>query len=608
MGFGNGSITLIRGDLVHDRGTKQRVIFENEEPITSLCFSPASSQLSGPYRNIPGADGGDTLYVATTARILTLVTAGKGAGQPARVLENQGCGVGCMATAIDRSDERATVNEGGDVVVARDDALYFYGPNGRGACYSYEGPKQLVEIFRNYVALVTPPSSRPSTAVQSSRAGVSGTLKRLMQGSSGSDGDDPFDLTKFTLLDTELKFIAHSERLAAGVRQVFTSWGDLFVLTLGGKLYRYHEISLRDKLEILYTRNLYVLAINLAQRAGVRDSQLLGIYRRYADYLYAKADYDGAMQWYIKSLSPSNEQGVSTVIRKFLDAQRIHNLMEYLKELHRQHIATSDHTTLLLNCYAKSKDIKQLEAFIKSSSGDDLAFDVDTAINMCRQAGYFEQAAYLAEKHNEHDIVISILLENLDKYEDGLSYLRRLEPSMAYENLMRHARILLNELPQETTALFIEYYSGRYVARKNISLVEDYPTAQQEGRIQAYLNSNALRQLPYMVGGTSANNSPAGGQQAGEATTIPLELPVPYTPPAPRTAFSSFVNHPIEFINFLEKVVEFKTSTDRLSEEDRTDVYTTLFEMYLQRAKADPKDKDKWEAKARQTIEKKEVR
>ena len=59
----------------------------------------------------------------------------------------------------------------------------------------------------------------------------------------------------------------------------------------------------------------------------------------------------------------------SYVIRKFLDAQRIHNLTAYLQTLHRQSLANADHTTLLLNCYTKLKDSSKLEEFIKVQAG-----------------------------------------------------------------------------------------------------------------------------------------------------------------------------------------------------------------------------------------------
>jgi len=36
-----------------------------------------------------------------------------------------------------------------------------------------------------------------------------------------------------------------------------------------------------------------------------------------------------------------------------------------LAAMHEQGIANADHTTLLLNCYTKLKDVDRLDAFIK---------------------------------------------------------------------------------------------------------------------------------------------------------------------------------------------------------------------------------------------------
>lgn len=200
VGFGNGAVTVIRGDLIHDRGAKQRTVFESEEPITGVEFR------EGPNT---------TLYLATTGRILTLTITGKGQGQPAKVLEDTGCGVGCMT--FDGAN--------GDIVVVRDDAIHYYGINGRGPSFAYEGPKQLVSIYGDYVALVTPPKDATPTK--------GNALRRAF---GGNRADDLFSATTFALLDTDLKFIAHTENLVNQVKALFIEWGDLFVLTLDGKV------------------------------------------------------------------------------------------------------------------------------------------------------------------------------------------------------------------------------------------------------------------------------------------------------------------------------------------------------------------------------------
>ena len=71
------------------------------------------------------------------------------------------------------------------------------------------------------------------------------------------------------------------------------------------------------------------------------------------------------------SLSPSLPLSLSLcvcVCVQYLDAQQIENLTSYLKALHDEGLAKSDHTTLLLNCYTKLADSKKLEEFIKVSA------------------------------------------------------------------------------------------------------------------------------------------------------------------------------------------------------------------------------------------------
>lgn len=77
-----------------------------------------------------------------------------------------------------------------------------------------------------------------------------------------------------------------------------------------------------------------------------------------------------------------------------------------------------------------------------------------------------------------------------------------------------------------------------------------------------------------------------------------------YTPPQPRTAFSSFVDHPDEFILFLEACLKEKD----LRERDKVDLYTTLFEMYLYKSnEKNSHNKEEWEAKAKRFIEDKDI-
>lgn len=74
------------------------------------------------------------------------------------------------------------------------------------------------------------------------------------------------------------------------------------------------------------------------------------------------------------------------------------------------------------------KDIDKLEKFIKSPG--DLKFDLDTAIAMCRQGGYYEQAAYLAKRHGETELVVDILIEDSKSYGEALDFIWRQDPEI----------------------------------------------------------------------------------------------------------------------------------------------------------------------------------
>lgn len=170
------------------------------------------------------------------------------------------------------------------------------------------------------------------------------------------------DTTKLTIIDTVNKFTAYSETFAQGICSVICEWGSIYIVENGGRVYRLDEMDTSTKLDVLFKKNMYLLAINLAHHQKYDDASISDIIKKYGDHLYNKGDYDGAMGQYVRTIGRLEP---SYVIRKFLDAQRIYNLTSYLQELHSSGLANADHTTLLLNCYTKLKDVKRLDEFIK---------------------------------------------------------------------------------------------------------------------------------------------------------------------------------------------------------------------------------------------------
>jgi vacuolar protein sorting-associated protein 11 len=178
---------------------------------------------------------------------------------------------------------------------------------------------------------------------------------------------------------------------------------------------------------------------------------------------------------------------------------------------------------------------------------------------------------------------------------------------------MKYATVLLEHCPKDTTQLFINYYTGQFSPKKDAVVIPNAPSSQNHQGVglatSAVQNLAALLPLPYMS--TNALQSPGPGE--GQKTTVSQaqvvetstdEPPAEYKVPKPRTAFSAFVDHPFEFIFFLEACIK----SENLGEDDKSDLYTTLFEMYIHLASS-RKDNERyeWEVKAKKLIDGKNV-
>ena len=92
------------------------------------------------------------------------------------------------------------------------------------------------------------------------------------------------------------------------------------------------EQPLAVKLELLYRKELFPTALALL-KAQPHDSEpalLADIHRRHAEHLYAKGDYDGAVDAWVLTLG---EVQPSAVLRRLLDVQHIAQLARYLQAL-----------------------------------------------------------------------------------------------------------------------------------------------------------------------------------------------------------------------------------------------------------------------------------
>lgn len=151
IGLGDGTVLLYR-HLLQSLTTsptaltslpKARIIHESNEPVTGLGFrepnysgsATTSAASRAPDGDKAGASGSISLFIVTTNRVLSVAVSGKGG--ETRTIDEQGCGLGCAVMDWNRRE----------MVVARDEAIYLYGPAGRGACFAYEGTSCTTECM-----------------------------------------------------------------------------------------------------------------------------------------------------------------------------------------------------------------------------------------------------------------------------------------------------------------------------------------------------------------------------------------------------------------------------------------------------------------------------
>lgn len=434
VGFANGVVALVTFDAGLRRPTLRFVCQHQGVSVTGVEFC-----------------GSGHLYVVTEAGVFyypTDFSARDAEASPSGLagdsLDPEGAGFGCVAGTED-----------GELVVGTPAAVFFYNEMDKCQCLAFGGEKRFVRWFRGNLVVVTavPAPTRPGLGA---RSGAGAGMRGGAGVGSGMMEQEMRSLYDLTVYDTRNKLIAYSDQKFSTITHVAAEWGSLFVFTSDGRIFELSEVDTQTKLESLFKKNLYTTAVTLATNQQYDQAAIAGIIVRYAEHLYAKGDYDGAIAQFIKTIGRLEP---SYVIRKFLDAQKIHNLTAYLEALHAQHKANADHTTLLLNCYTKLKDADKLEHFL--SVEDTGSFDVETAIRVCRQGKYYDHALKLARKYQEHDWFLKIQLEDKQDFHTALAYIASLPQESAVLYLKKYGKVLVANIPDETTNQLVFMCTGK---------------------------------------------------------------------------------------------------------------------------------------------------
>ncbi|XP_053681436.1 vacuolar protein sorting-associated protein 11 homolog [Anopheles nili] len=394
IGFAQGNISLYRGDISRDRSKTLKQLTAGTSDIAGIAFKHCHKHTqmfvcsnSGVYLyNLHSRDKEIRVILATMKKPVC-----------------------CCALQTGHNE--------GHFMVGLEDAVYCYTSDGRGPCYALEGNKTLLHWYRSHLLVV-------------------------MRNPRSPGG---FNLT---VIDIQNKFIVFSSPIEE-VAAILTEFGTCYILTENKQILHLDEKDLQTKLNMMFKKNLYDIAVRIAKCNQYDAEGLAGIFKQYGDHLYSKGDFVGAVEQYSKTIGYLEP---SYVIQRFLDARHIHFLTDYLQTIHAQGRATADHTTLLLNCFTRLDRTTQLKEFLKNDQKSNL-FDIDVAIKVCRDASYVDEALQLAKAHGKHDACLSILTEDMEKYDDALSYVESLSCAVAERSIKRYGSVLLAKCPTRTIAL-----------------------------------------------------------------------------------------------------------------------------------------------------------
>ncbi|RWS28783.1 vacuolar protein sorting-associated protein 11-like protein [Leptotrombidium deliense] len=540
VGLADGHLMLFRGDVTREKSSKYKIMHISDYSITGLAFKesiavqPKTTAIQSLLQQQQQKQS--ILFVSTTRELFSFyIFKDK---ETKIILEtNFGCDPRCSTLMTDSKQPDNAL-----FVMGRKDAVYFYQHDERGPCLAFEGEKLILHWFRGYLVIV-------GKEINTTKIGFTTPTGREESPSSSLLSN----MNIITIYDIQNKYIAYSSPVPT-VTEVLSEWGSLYLLTINGSVIHLREKDTTTKLETLFKKNQFSLAIELAKSQNYDEEGLAEIFKQYGDHLYKKGDHEGAMAQYIKTVG---QLEASFVIKKFLDSQRINNLTAYLEELHLKGLANEDHTTLLLNCYTKLKDPSKLNAFIRGggySSDSKPKFDVETAIKVLKQAGFFDEASYLAEKHSCHDWYFKIQLEDKCDAADALRYMKdNLRSSLLLTQYLRkYGRFLMNKEPEKTTQLI-----------KNV--------CSNSSLIASPVDSKPKTQAMDVVEGTNPKEPDM---------VDPEEL------------LDVFINNDSQMMEFLECIIE------KRREKAHKAIYNTLLDIYLSLyKKADEAERDKMQQK-----------
>lgn len=293
----------------------------------------------------------------------------------------------------------------------------------------------------------------------------------------------PVRQVSLRIVHVDRKIVASSMSLPGPIRvatvrpavEKDTTWSllapmtTLYALDGTGSMHRIVEKPLRSQIDTLCDAKLFLQALRLCERAhsrmkrpGTDSSSPSALSARvntlYGDYLFHSGALEAAMDAYMNTIGIVE---TSHVIQKFLEggAMEMGQLARYLDALMNKGVATGDHVSLLMQVYLDNNETSNIDDLVERlclRCGKVAAsLDAKAIIDVLRLAGFARHALDIAKAYGEHDMYVSILVNERRAYEEALAYLGAGPRAYAAAQLLRHGKVLIEHASEATTALIM---------------------------------------------------------------------------------------------------------------------------------------------------------
>jgi hypothetical protein len=444
VGFDDASVVVFQGDLLRERYTRVRVAqapgeMRDARPVTFLAFcqddvmvvTEQSVAVLRPLYDKPASPSGKD---GAGERPLP-------SGYEREALDSRGALEGHTVAHVVRTDE---------IVVAREEALYFFNKDGRGQCLAFpsEGSNACIAAVGPYVVHAAMPNA-------------------------------------VVVYDVTTKVIAY--RGTGNVRDLFADEEKRSVLLVmtDKSLVLLEEVPLESRVHTLVSRGMYSAAISMAKAEGSESSAsareqpsrpsalYTSAVRQYAEFLMGKSDYDSAAAQLIGTIGGSIEP--SWVITRLVEQPGLRSgLRSYLEALHYAGEASFVHTRVLITCYRHDRAraaILQTQTASQDRTADEHIIqvltdvdwsvrEVDMAIDLCCNAGLYGVAESVARRRGRIVRLAQTLVEHLDNVPAGLDVLKSVvDRGEAFDITDLCGRKMLAQEPKEFVSIAADMIS-----------------------------------------------------------------------------------------------------------------------------------------------------